>query len=70
MIGRTIAELQPGDRAELTRVVEHGDIASFVDAVGDHNPVHSDVAYAASTPFGEPIAPGIFTAGQIGRAHV
>ena len=65
MIGRTIAELQPGDRAELTRVVEHGDIASFVDAVGDHNPVHSDAAYAASPPFGEPIAPGIFTAGLI-----
>jgi acyl dehydratase len=65
MIGRTIAELESGDRAELTRVVEHGDIVSFVDAVGDHNPVHSDAAYAASTPFGEPIAPGIFTAGLI-----
>ena len=65
MIGRTIAELQSGDRAELTRVVEHSDIASFVDAIGDHNPVHSDAAYAASTPFGEPIAPGIFTAGLI-----
>ncbi len=65
MIGRTIAELRPGDRAEVTRVVEHDDIAAFVDAVGDHNPVHSDAAYAASTPFGEPIAPGIFTAGLI-----
>jgi acyl dehydratase len=65
VIGRTIAELQPGDRAELTRVVEPGDISAFVDAVGDHNPVHSDAAYAASTPFRTPIAPGIFTAGLI-----
>ena len=65
MIGKTIAELTPGDRAEITRVVEQGDIASFVEAVGDFNPVHSDPAYAAGTPFKEPIAPGIYTAGLI-----
>jgi hypothetical protein len=36
-----------------------------VDAVGDHNPVHADREYAASTVFEEPIAPGIWTAGLI-----
>jgi acyl dehydratase len=65
MIGKTIADLTPGDRAEITRVVEDDDIAAFVDAVGDYNPVHSDPAYAATTPFKKPIAPGIFTAGLI-----
>ena len=65
MRGQTIAELASGDHAELTRVVEHDDIAAFVDAVGDDNPIHSDRAYAAITPFKEPIAPGIFTAGLI-----
>jgi len=65
MIGKTISELTPGDNAELTRLVDDDDIASFVDAVGDYNPVHSDPAYAASTPFKVPIAPGIFTAGLI-----
>jgi acyl dehydratase len=65
MIGKTIAELTPGDRAEITRVVGDGDIASFVEAVGDYNPVHSDRAYAAGTPFKEPIAPGIYTAGLV-----
>jgi len=65
MIGKTIAELAPGDRAEMARVVEEGDIASFIDAVGDLNPVHSDADYAATTPFKSPIAPGIFTAGLI-----
>lgn len=65
MIGKTIAEVSEGDRAELVRVVDTGDIAAFVDAVGDHNPVHSDAAYAAATQFGEPIAPGIFTAGLV-----
>jgi acyl dehydratase len=65
MIGKTIAELSPGDHAELVRTVEHDDVAAFVDAVGDYNPVHSDPAFAAETSFREPIAPGIFTAGLV-----
>ena len=65
MIGRTIAELRTGDHAELTRSVGDDDIAGFVDAVGDYNPVHSDPAYAAGTVFRTPIAPGMFTAGLI-----
>jgi acyl dehydratase len=65
MIGKTIAELAPGDHAEITRVVEPDDVASFVHAVGDYNPVHSDPAYAAGTPFKVPIAPGIYTAGLV-----
>lgn len=65
MIGRSIDELSVGDSAALSRLVREGDIARFVDAVGDHNPVHSDPAFAAATPFGDPIAPGIWTAGLI-----
>lgn len=65
MIGKTIAELAPGNAAELTRQIERADIAEFVDAVGDHNPIHSDPAFAARTSFGGPIAPGVFTAGLI-----
>ena len=65
MIGKTIAELREGDHAALTRIVGDEAIAGFVDAVGDYNPVHSDPAYAATTIFQSPIAPGIFTAGLI-----
>ena len=65
MIGKAIAELQAGDRAEITRVVGAEDIAAFVDAVGDDNPVHSDPVYAAGTVFKTPIVPGMFTAGLI-----
>jgi acyl dehydratase len=65
VIGKTIAEIRPGDSAELIRRGEEDDIASFIDAVGDLNPVHSDADYAATTPFKAPIAPGIFTAGLI-----
>lgn len=65
MIGLTIDDIAVGDSAQITRRVSDGDIASFVDAVGDYNPVHSDRAYAAATVFKEPIAPGIWTAGLV-----
>ena len=65
MIGITIDSIAVGDSAQITRRVTDGDIAAFVDAVGDHNPVHADREYAVSTVFEEPIAPGIWTAGLI-----
>ena len=68
MIGKTIHELSAGDVAEVVRRVDADGVAEFVDAVGDHNPIHSDPDYAAGTPFKEPIAPGVFTAGLISAA--
>lgn len=65
MIGVTIDSITIGDSAQITRRVTDADVAEFVDAVGDYNPVHSDRDYAASTVFKEPIAPGIWTAGLI-----
>ena len=65
MIGVTIERIEVGDRAEVTRVATDSDIAAFVDAVGDYNPIHSDPTYAAGTLFKERIAPGIWTAGLI-----
>jgi len=65
MIGKTIAEVAEGDYAEIVRTVRREDIAGFIDAVGDLNPIHSDVAHAATTPFKSPIAPGMFTAGLV-----
>lgn len=65
MTGRTIDELRLGDAAALTRKVESHDIESFVTAVGDYNPLHSDPVYAATTMFKTPIVPGVLTAGMI-----
>jgi 3-hydroxybutyryl-CoA dehydratase len=65
MIGITIGDVRVGDTAQIVRRADDGDIASFVDAVGDYNPVHGDRDYAATTMFKEPIAPGIWTAGLI-----
>jgi 3-hydroxybutyryl-CoA dehydratase len=65
MIGLSIDSIEVGDHAEIVRRVSDEDIAEFVDAVGDYNPVHSDREYAAGTVFKAPIAPGIWTAGLI-----
>ncbi|MBI4013693.1 MAG: MaoC family dehydratase [Candidatus Rokubacteria bacterium] len=65
MIGRTIDELAAGDRAELTRPITAETIREFVDATGDDNPLHSDQAFAATTRFGQIIAPGILTGGLV-----
>ena len=65
MIGKTIDNVHAGDVAEVVRRVTADDVAEFVDAVGDYNPIHSDPEYAASTSFKKPIAPGVYTAGLI-----
>lgn len=65
MLGKTIDSIQVGDSAEIIRRAADGDIAEFVDSVGDYNPIHSDREYAAGTMFNERIAPGIWTAGLI-----
>ena len=66
MIGITIEDISVGDtRADRAARRTTATSPSFVDAVGDYNPVHADRDYAATTMFKEPIAPGIWTAGLI-----
>ncbi len=65
MRGRPIQEIAVGDAAELTRVATPRDVAEFIDSIGDHNPIHQDRAYAASTRFEKPIVPGMWTASLI-----
>jgi acyl dehydratase len=65
MTGRTIEELAVGEAAEVTREITAETIREFVDATGDDNPLHSDAAFAATTRFGQVIAPGILTGGLV-----
>jgi polyhydroxyalkanoate synthase len=53
------APLPPvGKRASLTRTITEADIKTFARVSGDHNPIHLDAEFAASSPFGERIAHG------------
>lgn len=61
----TYDELTPGLSAQATRTVTERDLQLFAEVSGDHNPVHLDAAYAATTPFGERIAHGMWTGSLI-----
>lgn len=57
-----------GSSASFSKAVTQEDINSFADVTGDHNPLHSDAAYAARTRFKTPIAHGMLGAGVISAA--
>ncbi len=56
-------ELAVGQSASRERVITAADIAAFADVCHDHNPVHMDAAYAATTIFKERVAHGMLSAG-------
>ncbi|MGE0828388.1 MAG: MaoC family dehydratase [Hyphomonadaceae bacterium] len=62
---RYFEDLSLGMAAESERLVTEADVQAFADVSGDHNPVHLDAAYAATTPFKERIAHGILSAAFI-----
>ena len=58
-------DLTVGQSAELTRTVDEKAIQAFADVSGDHNPVHLDEAFAATTQFKTRIAHGMLSAAYI-----
>lgn len=65
MKGLPIDQLSEGDVAELSRVASPGDVAEFLDSIGDRNPIHHDHAFAAATRFAKPIVPGMWSVGLV-----
>jgi len=55
-------DLAVGMRETTRNEVTKEKVAAFAEISGDHNPIHLDDAYAATTPFGACIAHGVFTA--------
>ena len=49
----TFNEIEIGDNAEYTRLITNQEVEAFAAISGDHNPIHLDPEYAASTAFGE-----------------
>jgi len=54
-----------GETASQSLAVTDEVVRRFADLVGDHNPVHLDEAFAATTRFGKRIAHGMIAAGLI-----
>ena len=57
--------MRVGDAASRSLTITNEVIARFGEVVGDHNPLHFDDAYAATTRFGSRIAHGMLAAGLI-----
>lgn len=66
--GYTLEEMTIGQSVEVTKIVTPGDVQAFADLTGDHNPVHLDAEFAATTSFKKPIAHGMLGAGLISAA--
>lgn len=65
MTGTSTDQLAVGDVAEMTCSIDADLIAGFVTLTGDRNPIHRDADFAASTSFGQPIAPGMLAAALV-----
>lgn len=63
-----INELVVGQTAIYSKTLTERDVVLFAACSGDVNPVHLDKAYAATTPFGEPIGHGMWTGALVSAA--
>jgi 3-hydroxybutyryl-CoA dehydratase len=65
MLGKSIDEINIGDKADFTKTVSEYDVYSFAGITGDFNPAHINTLYASETSFGRRIAHGILSIGFI-----
>jgi len=67
MTAKTYEEIAVGDAAAFEVVVDGALVAKFAAVSGDENPLHVDASYAATTPFGKPIAHGMLVEALFSR---
>lgn len=65
LVNRTYDELQPGESAELKRLVTPDDLYVFAAASGNYNPMHLPDADGDGDGRPEQVAPGMFAASLI-----
>lgn len=63
--GYFFEDLSVGMAAACTKTVTDADLVLFAGISGDTNPLHHSEAFAATTVFGERIAPGMLTASLV-----
>lgn len=62
---RTLGELEPGDSAELRRLITHDDLYVFAASSGNYNPMHLSDSDLDGNGESERVAPGMFVASLI-----
>lgn len=64
-IGEAFDAIEQGKRYVFRRTFTDGDVAMFCGVTGDFNPYHLDDVFAAASPFGRRIVPGLLTASML-----
>ena len=64
----TFDEIEIGDTTSYSRLITDQEVQAFAAISGDHNPLHLDPEYAATTAFGECIAHGMLTGALVSAA--
>lgn len=57
--------IEPGESASFTKTVTERDLLLTAEITGDHDPLHVDEAYAATTAYGRRIAHGALVLGLL-----
>ena len=57
--------IAPGESAEFTKAITERDLLLTAEITGDHDPLHVDEAYAATTAYGRRIAHGALVLGLL-----
>jgi 3-hydroxybutyryl-CoA dehydratase len=65
MIGKTIEELQVGQKAQFGKTISESDVYLFAGISGDQNPAHINESYAQGTFFKTRIVHGMLCGGLI-----
>jgi 3-hydroxybutyryl-CoA dehydratase len=65
MNGKSIDELNIGDKASFSKTITETDVVNYAGITGDFNPAHINEAYAKETIFGGRIAHGMLSTGLI-----
>lgn len=68
MSDEEVQGLKVGSSASIAKTVTQRDVEQFAEVTLDHNPLHTDAAYAARTRFKQLIAHGMLGAGVISAA--
>lgn len=64
---RAFESLTAGEKASFERTITEADTRAFAELSGDHNPLHTDDAYVAATPFGARVVHGMFLGALVSR---
>jgi acyl dehydratase len=57
--------IAPGEEARFAKTLTERDVLLTAEITGDHDPLHVDAAYAATTAFGQRIAHGALVLGLL-----